>query len=111
MRFGSIAVTEQIDTDHLEAGVVERAVNPLRCHVEANEPPQPWTSTTGTEEVVIEPTGYAVACSGQNGSATALAVYHDRIGFTMKLLHPDAGYDLTYNDVFMVPSQSDGASR
>ena len=29
----------------------------------------------------------------------------------MKLLHPDAGYDLTYNDVFMVPSLSDVPSR
>ena len=29
----------------------------------------------------------------------------------MKLLHPDAGFDLTYNDVFMVPSLSDVPSR
>ncbi len=29
----------------------------------------------------------------------------------MKLLHPDVSYDLTYNDVFMVPSLSDVASR
>ena len=29
----------------------------------------------------------------------------------MKLLHPDAGYDLTYNDVFMVPSLSAVPSR
>ncbi len=29
----------------------------------------------------------------------------------MKLLHPDAGFDLTYSDVFMVPSLSDVPSR
>ncbi len=29
----------------------------------------------------------------------------------MRLLHPDAGHDLTYDDVFMVPSLSDVASR
>ena len=29
----------------------------------------------------------------------------------MRLLHPDVGYDLTYNDVFMVPSLSDVPSR
>jgi IMP dehydrogenase len=29
----------------------------------------------------------------------------------MRLLHPDPGYDLTYNDVFMVPSLSDVPSR
>lgn len=29
----------------------------------------------------------------------------------MRLLHPDPGYDLTYNDVFMVPSLSAVASR
>lgn len=29
----------------------------------------------------------------------------------MRMLHPDPGHDLTYNDVFMVPSLSDVASR
>jgi len=29
----------------------------------------------------------------------------------MRLLHPDPGFDLTYNDVFMVPSLSDVPSR
>ena len=29
----------------------------------------------------------------------------------MHMLHPDPGYDLTYNDVFMVPSLSDVPSR
>ena len=29
----------------------------------------------------------------------------------MRLLHPDVGYDLTYSDVFMVPSLSDVPSR
>ena len=29
----------------------------------------------------------------------------------MRMLHPDPGYDLTYNDVFMVPSLSDIPSR
>ena len=29
----------------------------------------------------------------------------------MRLLHPDPGHDLTYNDVFMVPSLSDVPSR
>jgi IMP dehydrogenase len=29
----------------------------------------------------------------------------------MRLLHPDAGFDLTYSDVFMVPSLSDVPSR
>ena len=29
----------------------------------------------------------------------------------MRMLHGDPGYDLTYNDVFMVPSLSDVPSR
>ena len=29
----------------------------------------------------------------------------------MRLLHPDPGHDLTYNDVFMVPSLSTVGSR
>jgi IMP dehydrogenase len=29
----------------------------------------------------------------------------------MRMLHPEPGYDLTYNDVFMVPSLSDVPSR
>lgn len=29
----------------------------------------------------------------------------------MRMLHPDPGFDLTYNDVFMVPSRSSVASR
>ncbi|MGA9279189.1 CBS domain-containing protein, partial [Ilumatobacter sp.] len=29
----------------------------------------------------------------------------------MRMLHPDPGHDLTYNDVFMVPSLSDVSSR
>ncbi len=29
----------------------------------------------------------------------------------MRMLHPDPGHDLTYNDVFMVPSLSSVGSR
>jgi IMP dehydrogenase len=29
----------------------------------------------------------------------------------MRMLHPEPGFDLTYNDVFMVPGLSDVASR
>jgi IMP dehydrogenase len=31
--------------------------------------------------------------------------------FTVRMLHPNPGHDLTYNDVFMVPSLSDVGSR
>ena len=48
VRLGCGAVAEQVDADHRRGRRrASSSVNPLRCHVDSNEPPQPWTRTTG----------------------------------------------------------------
>ena len=98
------------------------SVNPLCRHVVSNEPPQPWTRTTGTRGSASAPDR---GCSARRDAA-ALSTRSERTarntrwpergpvptrGPRMRLLHPDPGHDLTYNDVFMVPSLSTVGSR
>ena len=55
--------------------------------------------------VVAGAEGVAVRVASLGESVTAAEEY------TVRMLHPDPGHDLTYNDVFMVPNMSDVGSR
>ena len=78
------------------------SVNPLRRHVASNDPPHPWTSTTGRG--VGSGHGRSVDARPALVTLTGRDSRHE--DSPMRLLHPDPGHDLTYNDVFMVPSLS-----
>ena len=45
---GRGAVAQQVDADDRAAGVLSSASQPGACQVVANEPPHPWTRTTGS---------------------------------------------------------------
>ena len=87
------------------------SVKPLWRHVVWNDPPQPWTRTTGGARRQPRTGGYGSSGRGPGtlrvGGRRALR----RMNGRMRLLHPDPGHDLTYNDVFMVPSLSSVGSR
>ena len=135
------------------------SVNPLWRHVVSNEPPHPWTRTTGgpsaaatprrlrqrSRPVATRPSEHLRASEYRmlarpsprtrtapdtrmefsDGAHTRTGAAARSIGWpetrapptapegrsTMRLLHPEPGHDLTYNDVFMVPSLSSVGSR
>ncbi len=77
-------------------------MNPVCCQVSANEPPQPCTRTTGAD-MVGAPYPRA-GCTRLVGASHSLAP-------PMRFLADPPRYDLTYSDVFMVPSLSSVPSR
>ena len=107
------------------------SVKPLWRHVVWNDPPQPWTRTTGGAAAVPTPevrqprhprhgdgSGSARGPAPVDlvgpvafGGPTRRSVRPLQMNGRMRLLHPDPGHDLTYNDVFMVPSLSSVGSR
>src|SRR5947208_1297207 len=78
------------------------ACHPGACHVAANEPPQPWTRTTGS----VRTAGTVARRRPPTDSLLRLS------GDPMRFLNDlTPAFELTYNDVFMVPSLSDVPSR
>ena len=120
VRLGRCAVAEQIDADHLPPGVGEQVGEP-RSLPRGGERPAPsvhehhrrctasvrprqhgmarWRRRRGAPEERT-PRRLLLGCGGQPGRT-----------FPMRMLQPEPGHDLTYSDVFMVPSQSSVGSR
>src|SRR3954462_8509668 len=81
------------------------ASQPGACHVVANEPPQPWTRTTGSLRTV----GTVAGGTGDHCLPGSLIA---PFGPPMRFLTaPAPPFALPSHDVFMVPSLSDVASR
>src|SRR4051812_39157540 len=102
-----------------------RAVKPLRCQVLRNDPPQPWTRTTGgamNRQVSAAPIAprtrgmpltwvrrFRRSAAGLSPARSSHALHEQ--GLPMRFLNDAPPYDLTYSDVFMVPSLSSVPSR
>ena len=84
-------------------------MNPLRRHVvcERPAPSVDQDTTGGTSDVGSDARPSSRRSTAMSVGAVAVLVACDgRIAPRtppMRLLHPDPGHDLTYNDVFMVP--------
>ncbi len=127
VRLGGVAVPEEVDTDH----------GPTRVGEQLGEPAPAPRGLERAAPPVDQHDGCHVGCirhgperrrdrvrlrpapdPGRHRPCAAAAPTGRNLGWPlfrpedrMRLLHPDPGHDLTYSDVFMVPSLSTVGSR
>ena len=114
MGLGRCPVTEEVDADRLATGIGEES------HQAGPFPGLGGRSAPPVDEdhrrAGIVGWGHGLRV-GRGERAVSLGICVDRsaadaVGTnSMRMLHPHVGHDLTYNDVFMVPSLSDVGSR
>ena len=87
------------------------SVKPVDCHVIANEPPQPCTRTTGTDMARDRTRTRPVGSPSARRCTRMVGAPHSLGRPLMRYLADPPHHDLTYSDVFMVPSLSAVPSR